>query len=205
MTSRVLRHSAPRFEISVPARALLPMAAVETDKVSTTYIVPSEHEWQRHYSSFAASKITDHVYLGGYSDAINTPELERRGITRVLNLAEECPVMPSSTIETLHIPLKDHSDEDIAKHFETAVRFLRDAVRAGRSVLVHCRFGVSRSATIVIAYLMRYGSEDSSECPLSYDDAFDYVKLRRSQISPNLGFVLSLHGLNDQHKRESLI
>lgn len=178
----------------------MPITAVSSDKLGTTYALPSpDSEWQRSsWSSFSATKITDHLYLGSYSDACNAQELARHSITRILNVAEECPVVEIPGVETKYIALKDHSDENIAEHFTDALHFMRDSIAAGHSVLVHCRFGVSRSATMVLAYLIRFGTNDTVPSRISYDEAFDYVKLRRPQISPNLGFVLSLHSLDIQ-------
>lgn len=51
--------------------------------------------------------------------------------------------------------------------------------------LVHCNAGVSRSASIVIGYLMlREG--------LSFDDALRQVKLARPSVCPNPGFYQQL-------------
>ena len=52
-------------------------------------------------------------------------------------------------------------------------------------MLVHCRAGRSRSATICLAYLM-------SSLNLSFDDAFDHVRSRRHVIDPNLNFMRQL-------------
>ena len=52
-------------------------------------------------------------------------------------------------------------------------------------MLIHCRAGISRSATICIAYLMYAGH-------FSLDEAHDYLKRRRPLISPNLNFMRQL-------------
>ena len=52
-------------------------------------------------------------------------------------------------------------------------------------MLVHCRGGISRSATICLAYLMYSRA-------LRLDDAFDYVRARRRVISPNANFMMQL-------------
>ena len=59
--------------------------------------------------------------------------------------------------------------------------FIDEARSSGGRVLVHCSQGVSRSATIVIAYCMW-------KLALPYDDIFDHVKKIRHVISPNVGF-----------------
>lgn len=58
-----------------------------------------------------------------------------------------------------------------------------DSVKqSGGRVLVHCQAGISRSATICLAYLMHTQR-------VRLDEAFDFVKQRRHVISPNLAFM----------------
>lgn len=58
-----------------------------------------------------------------------------------------------------------------------------DSVRNnGGRVFVHCQAGISRSATICLAYLMRTNR-------VKLDEAFEFVKQRRSIISPNFSFM----------------
>lgn len=79
------------------------------------------------------------------------------------------------------IELHDEVTVSISSHFEAAFAFLDAARSRGARVLVHCQEGISRSSTIVIAWLMaRQG--------LSLQDAYAWVKAQRKQIFPNLGF-----------------
>lgn len=57
-----------------------------------------------------------------------------------------------------------------------------EAHQAGMGLLIHCQAGVSRSATIVIAYLMKHTW-------MTMTDAYKFVKARRPIISPNLNFM----------------
>ena len=60
---------------------------------------------------------------------------------------------------------------------------ISDSVKNSKGrVLVHCQAGISRSATICLAYLI-------SRHRLRLDEAYEYVKKRRSVISPNFNFM----------------
>lgn len=64
----------------------------------------------------------------------------------------------------------------------TFIVISEEAHQCGRGVLVHCQAGVSRSATIVIAYLMKHTL-------MTMTDAYKYVRGRRPVVSPNLNFM----------------
>jgi len=70
---------------------------------------------------------------------------------------------------------------NLKHHFQGCIGFIKEAITSGGSVLVHCYAGVSRSATIVIAYLMQ-------EMAMTFNDAFQHVKRQRWFICPNDGF-----------------
>ncbi|KAK6485032.1 dual specificity protein phosphatase 19-like [Huso huso] len=79
----------------------------------------------------------------------------------------------------------DLPDTDITSFFQDCSKFIEKAKAQNGVVLVHCNAGVSRSASIVIGYLM------STEY-LHFDDAFSLVKNARPVICPNPGFMEQL-------------
>ncbi len=81
--------------------------------------------------------------------------------------------------------VEDDPTEKISDHFLTAHAIISQALKANKRVIVHCKAGMSRSPTLVIAYLM-------IENNWSYDYAFNYVKRHRQIISPNHGFISQL-------------
>ncbi|KAJ6834624.1 protein-tyrosine-phosphatase MKP1 isoform X1 [Iris pallida] len=133
------------------------------------------------------SKVADHIYVGGDSVARNRDILRAHGITHVLNcVGFVCPeyFKPDLVYKTLW--LQDSPSEDITSILYDVFDYFEDvrSQRDGR-VLVHCCQGVSRSTSLVIAYLMwRKGQ--------SFDDAFRFVKAARGIADPNMGFTCQL-------------
>uniref|UniRef100_A0A8V1AH08 Dual specificity phosphatase 7 n=1 Tax=Gallus gallus TaxID=9031 RepID=A0A8V1AH08_CHICK len=61
--------------------------------------------------------------------------------------------------------------------------YLKDEARSKKcGILVHCLAGISRSVTVTVAYLMQ-------KLNLSLNDAYDFVKRKKSNISPNFNFM----------------
>ncbi|CAF0725502.1 unnamed protein product [Adineta steineri] len=86
----------------------------------------------------------------------------------------------------LRIPIDDSLKAQLLPYFDQAYAFIEKARSNNGCVLIHCLAGISRSPTLAIAYIIRY-------LHLSADDAYKYVKQRRSQISPNFNFLGQLH------------
>ena len=108
-------------------------------------------------------------------------------LTQVLNVAMELPVHNrfNFRVKTKQIMADDSQSYNIRYNFEEAFKFIEDARSKGGRVLVHCAMGISRSATIVLAYLMyKY------RVPLN--TAYEFVKARRPEINPNPGFMTIL-------------
>ena len=129
------------------------------------------------------SKVTESLYLSSYV-AIQEERLLNLGITHIINITEFKPnhVFPKlPDLEYLRVPIRDLEHSDILSHFEACAAKIRDVGDAGGRTLVHCVMGMSRSASVCIAYLVK-------EHKLSLADAYLYVKKCRPIIHPNIGF-----------------
>jgi len=82
--------------------------------------------------------------------------------------------------------IEDMPDENILQYFPEGVAFMDDAISSGKSVLVHCAAGISRSSSFVCAYLMKVDG-------LTFEEALEEVKKARPIVSPNLGFRKQLN------------
>jgi len=83
------------------------------------------------------------------------------------------------------IDLSDQPNADLQSHLESVCTWINSSLANGKGVLVHCQQGISRSAAVVIAYLIRYKG-------MGYDDAYEYVRKTRACIKPNQGFIRAL-------------
>ncbi|KIL58965.1 hypothetical protein M378DRAFT_27261 [Amanita muscaria Koide BX008] len=137
--------------------------------------------------------LRDRVYIGNLSAALSKSHCRSIGTTHVLSVCPDYPSTPTesnaseSDLETRHLTIAVHDSEyeDLLIHLPRACRFIESAVSGGGKVLVHCVMGISRSATVVAAYLMKSKGMDAVT-------AIRYIKQKRPQIYPNYGFVTQL-------------
>ncbi|CAI9092476.1 OLC1v1027724C1 [Oldenlandia corymbosa var. corymbosa] len=132
------------------------------------------------------SKVAEHVYLGGDAVARDRDILKQHGITHILNcVGFVCPEYFKTDFVYRTLWLQDSPTEDITSILYDVFDYFEDVREQGGRVFVHCCQGVSRSTSLVIAYLMwREGQ--------SFDDAFQYVKAARGIADPNMGFACQL-------------
>ncbi|KAK7394247.1 hypothetical protein VNO78_14769 [Psophocarpus tetragonolobus] len=132
------------------------------------------------------SKVADHVYLGGDAVARDRDILKHNRITHVLNcVGFVCPEYFKADFVYRTLWLQDSPSEDITSILYDVFDYFEDVREQGGRVFVHCCQGVSRSTSLVIAYLMwREGQ--------SFDDAFQFVKAARGIADPNMGFACQL-------------
>lgn len=140
---------------------------------------------QRNYT-FTNEIVPGKLWIGDYESAFNMENslLTKHNIQCVVSIGSSETSYTLCTyphIKYHRIVCSDEPDELLSEHFEEATRFIYESGR----VLVHCAMGISRSATICIAYLMRYHLH-------SFPRAFDMVKRARSIIDPNEGFLRQL-------------
>ena len=107
--------------------------------------------------------------------------LKGDGITHILNLILGIDSIFPEDFIYKNVPARDIERQDLSQYFNECVIFIENAIQNDGKVLVHCSQGISRSATIVIAYLIK-----SQE--LSFEDALELVKSKRSMVNPNSGF-----------------
>lgn len=141
-----------------------------------------------------ASQITDNLILGSEYDAQNPEIYKKFKITKVLTIMSDNFTLPDSIKSILKpenikfIKLNDTTCSDISTYFREAIEFMETE---GDICLVHCRAGISRSSTLIMAYLMEKNS-------WSLNEAFTFTKSKRSCVAPNFGFLGQLQKFEDE-------
>ena len=128
--------------------------------------------------SYNIDKITDKIFLGSV-DALSEYEyFQIEQIQNILSVMSDSPKIPEDkNFNHKIIIIDDIYSENIMKYFKECIEFIENS----NKIYIHCTCGVSRSATIVLAYLMW-------KTHLNFDDVYSFVKKRRPEIDPNNGF-----------------
>ncbi|KAM9820286.1 dual specificity protein phosphatase 14 [Neosynchiropus ocellatus] len=128
----------------------------------------------------SVSQIGSGLYLSGLDAAVNRRVLTSRKVTLIINCSGQEVQYPAlDGLRVLQVPVPDCPHAPLDQYFQLVSESILQN-RAG-STLVHCSAGRSRSASLVIAHLMRCEG-------LSLSQAHKWVLERRPFIRPNAGF-----------------
>lgn len=133
--------------------------------------------------------LPDFLYLGS-QDAVTDTNIDTFGFTDIISVGIETPAIdanPSRQIAKHFIPCLDLPETKLIDFVNQAISILSILrnERPKRSALVHCNAGVSRSATVCIAYLIKIEG-------MTFTMAYELVKAKRECIRPNDGFLKQL-------------
>ncbi|KAI1076487.1 hypothetical protein F5B20DRAFT_318292 [Whalleya microplaca] len=158
-----------------------------------TALVKNEPRWLASLDGSFPSRVLDYMYLGNLGHANNPDLLKAMGIRQILSVGETAMWRDGELEEwgednVLVIEkVQDNGIDALTKEFEKCLEFIERGHKNGTATLVHCRVGVSRSATICIAEVMR-------SLNLSFPRAYCFVRARRLNviIQPHLRFAYEL-------------
>ena len=129
------------------------------------------------------SEITPNLYLTSAYGASSPTALRAKGITCVVNatLSFQVPTPKYTDIEHIRVPVDDVPSANLSLYFDRVADKIYNVKKAGGRCLVHCYAGRSRSASLIIVYLMKYEG-------MTLKKAHSFVRGRRPVIRPNPGF-----------------
>jgi len=140
------------------------------------------------------SKILENLWLGPrrwHGDFGWFQENWPQGIVSCCTKSAIIPPELKKVIKQLKINVDDSPETNMTEWFVTATEFINEARIKGKCVYIHCAQGVSRSATICIAYMMLHAN-------IKYENAYRFVEMCRDVILPNEGFVQQLKALDSR-------
>jgi hypothetical protein len=128
-------------------------------------------------------QVDSNIFIGNHESAKSLDHLADNKITHIVNAAIEIPNYHSGRFNYINAGLYDNpklGDEDLLRILEPIYRYISAIISKNPSakILVHCHMGMSRSASIVIYYLMRHNN-------WSYEESLKYLINRRPIVKPN--------------------
>mmetsp|Transcript_4850 Transcript_4850/g.9757 ORF Transcript_4850/g.9757 Transcript_4850/m.9757 type:complete len:227 (+) Transcript_4850:182-862(+) len=144
------------------------------------------------------------LFIGAIYSACNQPVVFREKITTIITCANDTRGFPTFNkqlrrmkenlgIQHATLTWKDDDEQVLSKDdLGGAIKFIHKQRQGGESVLVHCVMGKSRSAALVLSYIM-------AKERISVDDAMEKLKVKRD-VAPRESFLKQLRELEDYIK-----
>jgi predicted protein tyrosine phosphatase/8-oxo-dGTP pyrophosphatase MutT (NUDIX family) len=134
------------------------------------------------------------LFLGNQISAQDRSFIQREGITHILNCASnDCPSDIHPHVQYHNIAIPDECDASLTPSLPQAISFIRNAKKEDGKILVHCEAGISRSVSILIAYLIV--EEDKT-----YRQALTEIQALNPRAQPNPTFVEELRAFSLDHR-----
>jgi len=131
-------------------------------------------------------EVYPNIYIGNLHTIIDTRELENKNIKNIVSAINGIPVLYPDKFNYLNLELLDEPFFDIKSVFTKSNKFIDNCLKKNEKIYVHCMCGISRSTTIVVAYLMyKYN--------FTVEQSLEKIKLSRPKINPNKGFIKQLN------------
>lgn len=134
-----------------------------------------------------ASEIIPRLYLADMYTATDPLTLQRLGISHVVSVISKPWYTYPTHVQNMCLPIQDRVSANLGGYLDAAVDWIKHALEASEDarVMVHCMWGMSRSASVVIAYLMVTRG-------MSLPRSLRLVKAKRCIVRPNRGFMHQL-------------
>jgi len=183
------------------------------ETIKETLNVWARSEWLYYYYSklkttlqpyiddtFESNQIVENLWLGSITSSCNREALHENGIEMIISAILGSSAQYPYDFNYERAKLRDLDDEDILTDIYRLIPIIHAELMQKRGVLVHCILGRSRSASICIAYLIKYHD-------MTMEEALAFVKSKRTQVSPNPGYLkqlkqfeIEVHGERDSKK-----
>lgn len=137
------------------------------------------------------TKILDNLYLGSSFNAYDIENFKKLKITVILNITKEINNFYQDNLKLTYykFPIYDDNNDEIDIILDESYEILDIHLNLGEPILVHCYMGASRSASVIIYYLMKKMNMD-------FKSSLDYVMEKRPIVNLSEKFYLTLKNKN---------
>ena len=136
--------------------------------------------------------IIDNIFLGSAINASHLNTLKERNIGLIINMTQEISNYFPNDIQYLNFPLYDNNSQSIKQYlieaYDKIIEFQMN--NRDKNILVHCFMGASRSASVVIYYLME-------KYDYTLNEAVMFCKDKRELVNPTILFYNELSELEN--------
>ena len=112
-------------------------------------------------------QIIHNLWLGDYNSSQDIASLKKNNIQLIINLSKNLDFVKDDSIIKYRIPIHDNLSKEsnigMINHFDEAYKLIDNALNDNKGILIHCRAGIQRSATLVALYLMKKNRISSQE------------------------------------------
>lgn len=168
----------------------------KSKKVERIYPIPS-YRTQAKVFFQGPTEIIDGIYLGSAFNAASYYKLRQLGVKMVINVTREIRNYYPSDFVYHQYDLFDNNQDRIHQYLDAAYQNITAFRQENpdQKILIHCFMGASRSASILIYYLMKTQKDDDGVY-WSFSRAAEFVKNKRKIINPTKRFFADINGFD---------
>jgi len=156
---------------------------------STVNTVIWQPIWEANLILPGKNEFEGNLYHGAIDSAFDFEGLKAHNITHIVHIEYYFKPKFLNEFHYLECSIDDEGGKDLFFVIEKAIPFIKKGIRKG-NVLVHCAAGISRSSSIIMAYLL---SEHRDEINVStVEDCHKFLRTKRSIAEPQLGYMRCL-------------
>ena len=149
---------------------------------------------QQRHGPRGGHEVVPNLFISGEALAMSEERLRQLGIGAIVACGCKSHFPAKFLYHEVHV--QDNANAKIGHLLRPAANFIAKALAAGKPVLVHCKAGICRSATVIIAYLLMHRRDLVG----SVDDALTLIKAARPCAFPREEFLAACERLNAEVK-----
>lgn len=145
--------------------------------------------------TYKPNLVIENLFLGNAYNARNFYELKKNNIGLIINCSKDIPNYFEDEMDYIRVYVEDKLNQCIYKYLDTTITQMHEylTVNPNKNILVHCFMGSSRSATVIIAYLIKYRK-------YTRRDALLFLKQKRHLVNINVDFFKQLKRFEEEYR-----